>query len=111
MGVPLALPVLKAGLDVREEGVSDRVDSSLRFLDGGAFFIVVAVPFFLGRGRFLGTVDSAWTSSVDGMGTDDSRSGDWCRALFSRLSELIALEGSMSLVCRDGRLASMGEAG
>jgi hypothetical protein len=55
----LALPALKAGLDVREEGVSDRVDSSLRFLGGGAFFTVEAVPFFLGRGRFLGIVDSA----------------------------------------------------
>ena len=107
----MALPALRAGLDVREEGVSDRVDSSLRFLDGGAFLTVEAVPFFLGRGRFLGTADSAWTSSVDGIGTEDSRSGDWCRALFSRLSELIAFEGSMSLVCRDGRLVSMGEAG
>jgi hypothetical protein len=108
MGVPLLLPVLKAGLDMREDGVSDRVDSSLRFFDGGAFFIVVAVPFFLGRGRFLEIVDSA--SSVDGIGTDDSRSGDWCRALFSRLSELTALEGSMSLICNEGRLASINEA-
>jgi hypothetical protein len=109
MGVPLLLPVLKAGLDMREEGVSDRVDSSLRFFDGGAFFIVVAVPFFLGRGRFLEIVESARTSSVDGIGTEDSRSGDWCRALFSRLSELMALEGSMSLICNEERLASMEE--
>jgi hypothetical protein len=108
MGVPLLLPVLKAGLDMREDGVSDRLDSSLRFFDGGAFFIVVAVPFFLGRGRFLEIVDSA--SSVDGIGTEDSRSGDWCRALFSRLSELTALEGSMSLICNEGRLVSMDDA-
>jgi hypothetical protein len=83
---------------MRDEGVSERVESSLRLFAAGAFFVVVAVPFFLGSGRFLGTVDSVETSSVEGMGTEDSRSGDWCRALFSRLSVLIALEGSMSFV-------------
>lgn len=111
IGVPLPLPVFRPGLDTREEGVSERIDSTLRFFAGGTFFVTVAVPFFLGRGRFFGTVDSARASSVEGIGTDDSLSGDWCLVLFSRLSELrvFELDGAMSLSCTDGRLASTGE--
>lgn len=112
-GVPLLLPLLPVGLETRDEGVSPRVDSTFRFLAGGAFFEVVAVPFFLGNGRFFGTAGSTVASSVEGIGTEDSRSGDWCRVLFSRLSELIALdaEGSMSVTWSEGRLASTGEVG
>ena len=78
-GVPLVLPVCEAGgFEAREEGVTDRFVSTLRFLAGGAFFVVVAVPFFVldGTGRFLGIVDSGAAFSVEGTGTDDSRSGE-----------------------------------
>lgn len=76
--MPLLLIVLNVGgLDAREEGVTERFDSTLRFFAGGAFF-AVAVPFFVfeGAGRFFGTVDSGTAGSVEGTGIEDSRKGE-----------------------------------
>ena len=80
-GVPLLLPVLiMEGFDAREEGVTERLGSTFRFLAGGTFLpVAVAVPFLLldaGAGRFFDTIGSVSTLSVEGIGTDDSRSGE-----------------------------------
>lgn len=65
------------GVRARSVGF-DLVESSLRFLDGAAFFTVaVAMPFFVleGAGRFLEGAGSGAEVSVDGTGTEESRSG------------------------------------
>lgn len=87
-GVTFPLMSLEAGvLDATDEGVAERFGSTLRFFAGGAFFVAVAVPFFFaGAGRFFGFVASSAAVSVEGTGTEDSRSGDCVRALCSVLS-------------------------
>lgn len=113
--MPLLLLVLNAaGFDDTDEGVADRFDSTLRFFDGGGFLVIVAVPFFVleGAGRFLDAVlCSGADTSVEGTGTDDSRSGDCTRRLCSLLSEAMAfnVELSESPCCIDDRRASIGE--
>jgi hypothetical protein len=76
---PLPFATAK-GFEEREDGVSDLFASSLRLFDGGAFFMVVAVPFlvFDGAGRFFEAAGctTAAAVSVVGTGTDDSRKGD-----------------------------------
>ena len=67
-GVALLLRFLSAGaLEFREDGVTDRFGSTFLFLAGGAFLVVVAMPFFAfdGAGRFFGTVGSGVDISVD----------------------------------------------
>lgn len=81
---PVAVAFRVEGL--RAEGVSD-ARSTLRFLFAGAaaapvvfFFLdTVAVPFLVGAGRFLLGAAAGFSSvagSVEGTGTEDSRSGD-----------------------------------
>lgn len=95
-GVPLLLPVLKvSGFDVRDDGVTERLGSTLRFLAGGAFFVVVvAVPFFVfdGAGRFFETGGSGAAVSVDGTGTENSRNGEWVRKPCSFFREAMAFK-------------------
>lgn len=94
-GVPMLLPGLRVGtFDVlREAGVSERLDSTLRFLDGGAFLDVVAIPFlvFEGAGRFREGAESGAGISVDCIGTEDSRNGDCVLTLCSCLRAATAL--------------------
>lgn len=99
---PTRLALARAGFGFNE-GVPERfeavavaatAESVLRFFAGGSLLTVLAVPFFpadLG-GRFLGIEDLGGIStavSVDGTGTEDSRSGDWARDLSSCLSMVI----------------------
>ena len=109
--MPLLLPVLRPVFETRDDGVPERSFSSLRFLLGGAFF-VVAVPFFLGAGRFFEMLASFEASSVDGMGTEDSRSGEPVLMVLSCFSELtdFSIEPSMSEGTSEGRLVSVGDA-
>jgi len=105
---------LKGGFDASEEGVADRCLSSLRFLLGGGFLVVVAVPFFLdGAERFFDVVAvcSGAGASVEGMGTDDSRSGDCTRRLCSFFSAATAfnVEASGSACCIEERRAWIGD--
>jgi hypothetical protein len=102
-GVPFKLVPLPAveGFDAREEGVADLLGSTFRFFDGGAFFIVVAVPFFFdGAGRFLEAAgcDSAAATSVVGTGTEDSRNGDCVLRPCSFFREATALEVCCSIL-------------
>lgn len=62
------------GVIARSRGFDFEV-STFRFLAGGAFFVVVAVPFFVfaGAGRFF---EGAGSVSVDGTGTEESRRGE-----------------------------------
>lgn len=88
-----------SGFDAREEGVTERFGSTLRFLAGGAFLVVVvAVPFFVlaGAGLFLGFEGSGTETSVDGTGTDDSRRGECVRNPCSFLSEAIVFKFCVS---------------
>lgn len=85
-GVPLALlPFTVGSFEVREDGVPDRLGSTLRFFAGGAlsFFMVVAVPFFVldGADRFFGFAGgcSIVLTSVVGTAIEDSRKGDCVR--------------------------------
>jgi hypothetical protein len=99
------------GFDDREEGVTDLFVSTLRFLDGGAFFNVVAVPFlvFVGAGRFFeGAGFVSGTASVVGTGTEDSRKGDCVRMLCSFFREETALDMCCSM---SGLRASVGDDG
>lgn len=100
--MPLRLAPLPAAgpFDAREEGVADLLDSNFRFFEGGAFFIVVAVPFlvFDGAGRFLEAACCGSATSVVGTGTDDSRNGDCVRRPCSFFSEATALTVCCSIL-------------
>lgn len=110
--MPLRLPPKPAveGFDARDEGVADLLVSTLRFFEGGAFLIVVAVPFFVfeGAGRFLEAIGcgSDPVTSVVGTGTEDSRNGDCVRNPCSFFSEATAL-----LVCCSMLRDSTGDEG
>lgn len=96
-GVPLVLPAFTAGVfDVRDDGVVDLLGSTFRFFAGGAFFALVAVPFLVlaaGAGLFLlfAADGECAAISVEGMGVEDSRSGELWRRPCSFFSEVKAL--------------------
>lgn len=87
MGVVLLLlppPPLPGGIlradGLLDAGVSERLGtgSSLRFFAGGAFFVVIAVPFLVrdGAGRFREGAAGGASGvcfSVEGTGMEDSR--------------------------------------